>query len=80
MNGVFFRNFVEGGFYKVYVSLKSGNVGIGYMLEIDYEYKMLEVEIIEVPKVVVNVMNTTNIVDGSTVVNGANISTNTNSS
>ncbi len=41
VNGVFFRNFVEGGFYKVYASLKSGNVGIGYMLEIDYEYKML---------------------------------------
>ena len=46
MNGVYFRNFVEGGFYKVYVGLRSGNVGIGYMLETNYDYRILEVEII----------------------------------
>jgi hypothetical protein len=32
INGIYFRNFVEGGFYKVYVELKSGNIAIGYML------------------------------------------------
>lgn len=36
VNNVFYRNFLDGGFYKVVVSMKSGKIGIAYMLEVSY--------------------------------------------
>ena len=48
VNEVFYRSFLSGGLYKVLVGFRSGSLGLGYVLEVDYDYQVLEVEIFKV--------------------------------
>ena len=52
VNSVYYRNFVSGGLYKIEVGMRSGRLGVGYLLEMDYEYRILDVGVIEMPEIV----------------------------